>query len=139
MKFTYLVRPSRKPLRLWKPEPIIPITIFNETKTSSLKDTLVLLDSWAVLSVFDIEIAQDLKIDLSKAQEEEFTAIGGTVVTVKLKNIPIQINGDTESFEIPVGFMKDAGGENILGQEGFFDKFSITFERSKREIEIKRV
>src|SRR3989304_3320418 len=110
-----------------------------DEKGDSSLEILALLDSGADKSLFNAEIAKVLKIDLSTASEENFTGIEGGVLKAKVKTIHLQMVRDTEIFEVPVGFIENVGFSAILGQEGFFDKFSITFNREKLEIEIKKV
>ena len=138
MKFPYIKIPTSDPVKPWKPLPLIPIRVFDETGDSSL-EILALLDSGADKSLFNAEIAKVLKIDLSTASEENFTGIEGGVLKAKVKTIHLQMVRDTEIFEVPIGFIENVGFSAILGQEGFFDKFSITFNREKLEIEIKKV
>lgn len=45
---------------------------------------------------------------------------------------------EEESFDLRISFSRDLlTSFNILGREGFFDRFRITFNEKKREITIE--
>lgn len=138
MIFPYVKVPTPDPLIPWKFLPLIPIRIFNNRRDTFL-EILALMDSGAEKSVFNEEIAKALEIDLSEAREEKFTGIEGGVLRAKVKNIALRIVGGKEIVGIPVGFLENAGFSAILGQEGFFEQFAITFNKKKLEIRIKKV
>ena len=110
MKFPYIKVPTPDPVKPWKPLPLIPISVFDETGDSSL-EILALLDSGADKSLFNAEIAKVLKIDFSTASEENFTGIEEGVLKAKVKTIHLQMVGDTEIFEVPRSEERRVGKE----------------------------
>jgi len=96
-----------------------------------------LLDTGADRSLFDIEVARDVGLDLSNASRQRFGGIGKDQVQVYTIDVGLGIIGMKEKVKIPIGFMENANIRALLGQEGFFDAFKITFDRRRDSIEIK--
>ncbi len=137
MKFPYQKLPARDSSQRGKPVPLIPIKLFDHRKVASF-ECYALVDSGADKSLFNAEVARELTIDLRNAPEEPFSGIEGGVLMAKMANIFIQVTGDDKVFDIPVGFIENLNLFGILGQEGFFDQFTVTFKRRKLELELKR-
>ncbi|MEK7629238.1 MAG: aspartyl protease family protein [Patescibacteria group bacterium] len=98
---------------------------------------LALVDSGADRSLFHIEIAKVLGIDLSQSKKSVVTGITGQseefLVEVEIK--PKHL----EPIRIPVGFIDSPYVGVLLGQEGFFDKHKIKFEKDHNIFEITSV
>ena len=117
--------------------PIIPIAI--KYKEKEIK-TYALVDSGADDCIFSSEIASELGIILGRGERK---TVGGVIDGVTKpyyihENITINIGG--WDYKTKIGFMKDLSksmGVGILGQEGFFDKFVIKFDRTKEVVDIK--
>ncbi|MEK9174927.1 MAG: hypothetical protein AAB725_03075 [Patescibacteria group bacterium] len=98
---------------------------------------LALVDSGADKSLFHIEIAKVLGISLSQGKKYVVTGITGqseeilTEVEIKPKHLG--------SIKIPVGFIDSPYVGVLLGQEGFFDKHRIKFEKDHNVFEISPV
>lgn len=133
MKFPYVKVPTADPRRKWIARPIIPIKIFGP-KGSVTIDALI--DSGADRSLFNIEIASEIGLDLKRCPVEKFSGIEAGVLLARIYKIPVQILGMDEKIEIPVGFTESKGVVAILGQEGFFDAYRVKFERNRGIIEI---
>lgn len=88
--------------------------------------------------IFDGAIGEQIGIDVKSGTREVFGGIqdrGGAEAF--LHKVTLNIGG--WDYHTTVGFSYDiaAHGFGILGQKGFFDKFTIKFDLSKEEIEIK--
>ena len=128
MKFSYLKA------GLWK-RPIIPVTIRYKQKEVSY---LVLLDSGADFNILHNDMANVLDIDLSKQIPTKFSGIKeGAEASGKFSEVELSIDGKNY-FKAMVMFSKDISpnGYGILGQQGFFNKFSVNFDYLKNLIEI---
>lgn len=134
MKFPYVKLPSRNPRRPWIARPIIPIILKNAGMVSDPIGALV--DSGADQCLFHADIGRSLGLKLEDGVPHKFSGIEGGVVTTYLHKITIQIVGTSRSIEVIAGFSESTGIAAILGQEGFFDAYKITFQRSKDRIEI---
>jgi hypothetical protein len=135
MKFPYCHLLTSHPLRLWKSLPLITVKVFNEDKSKLLCCALV--DSGAEKSLFHIEVAGELGLNLRNMEEEVFSGVEGGRLTAKMAQVPIQIVGEDCAISIPMGFVDNLGFFGILGQEGFFDSYIISFNRKKLEFELK--
>lgn len=115
--------------------PLIPITIqYNKIKLNYL----ALLDSGADFNIFHADLADILGIDLSKLKT---TSFGGIQRGTESKGhySAFKLGVEDFSFNAPVVFSRDISpdGYGILGQQGFFDHFKVTFEHKKRLIWLK--
>ncbi len=130
MKFRY--KRYGKTLR-----PVIPITLVNKDKKISYE---VLVDSGADLCIFDAELAEVLDINLKNAPMREVFGVGGKASVYYFHKITIEVGG--WPYEIEAGFMKSVAGNvmpyGLVGQNGFFDKFTVKFDLTKEEIELKK-
>src|SRR3989344_4134342 len=127
-RFSYVViKPYKRP--------IIPITLRHEG--NSIK-YLALIDSGADFNIFDSEIADILKIDLSKLKEVKFSGINKDAeATGRYTGVTLGI--EKFMFESPVIFSDQipSFGCGILGQQGFFNHFRIKFDYKKSDIQLR--
>lgn len=133
MKFPYLKLPSFDPNLKWAARPYIPIKIIG---SKGFWEGYALIDSGADRSLFNIQIAEKIGLDLTSGQVENFGGIEGGNLKASLQKIKVQIIGMGEEIEIMAGFVNSSGVAAILGQDGFFDNFRIKFERDHGIIEI---
>ncbi len=135
MTFSYYKLPTGIPERPWKYLPLVPLKVF-----SPERDAFVLgyglVDSGAEKSLFDIEIAHELGIDLTSAATEVFSGIEEGKMEVYVTDVTVMVSGDTH-ITIPVGFTEQSSPFIVLGQEGFFDAYKITFNRSDFTFEFR--
>lgn len=96
----------------------------------------VLIDSGADTSIFDSNIADILGIYVVKGIRREVWGITGVPEYYYLHKVTIVING--LKYKTDVGFMKLRNQSfGIVGQKGFFDKFTVKFDLQEEEIEVK--
>lgn len=136
MKFPYLKLPSHDPKLKWTARPYIPIRLSGPKKS---KEVYALIDSGADRSLFNIQLAEVLGLDLDKATEEIFSGIEGGGLKAKLHRVNLRIVGISKEVEILAGFIDSSGVVAILGQDGFFDAFKIKFEKDHGMVEINPV
>ena len=119
--------------------PYVPIEIKN--KEEGLRfETMALLDSGADISILPLDLAELLDLDLS-GEKEIANGIGGQVEVIN-SEIIIKIGKRHEIYEfiMPVQvLLKESKAPLILGRNGFFDKFVITFDHYAEKIRIKKV
>ena len=133
MKFLYSKLPSYNPNLKWTARPYIPIRIIGPKR---FWEGYGLIDSGADRCLFNNKIAEDIGLDLSDGNNENFGGIEGGNLKAKLHKVKIQIMGMNEETEILAGFIDSSGVAAILGQDGFFDAFRIKFEKDHGIIEI---
>jgi len=136
MKYRYTsFFPPDRTLKFIK-KSIVSIEVFGP-KDSKIFDALV--DSGADCSLFNIQVAEVLGIDLSNAKPARFTGINGQIDGYRLEKIKIKVDGFDELVEIPACFVKSPTVSVLLGQEGFFDQYRIRFEKDHNTFEITPV
>jgi hypothetical protein len=112
--------------------PYIPIQLSYQNKRTPA--IYFLVDSGADYTYADYHIALWLGVDLARAKRTtSYTANNQSFISY---SSPINIILGNNAMELPVLFTKQFSGVGVLGQEGFFDRFSITFERYKRKITV---
>lgn len=116
--------------------PSIPIQLDGKEKF----DTIALLDSGADLSAIPLDIAKLLGMDLSGEKTPTY-GIGGKVDSVETRmNIKVEKGHERYSFQIPVKvILGDYDFPILLGREGFFDRFVISFDQGQEKVSLKRV
>ena len=99
------------------------------------------VDSGSPYCLFKSDIADFLKIDLSNAPQG---SVGGVIrgpsEPLYFHKVKLQVENNW-TFEVMGGFMKKLSWPIILGRNGFFDRFQVTFDHSKtpHEFEITKI
>ena len=107
--------------------PLIPVA-FKTFQTAAL------VDSGASVSLFDPKIGETLGISVDKGKKVYLTGIAGRIlayehtVTVKIADYEFLLKA-AFSYELKVSV-------NLLGQDNFFDKFIVTFNKSKHVLRL---
>lgn len=129
MKFDYLQAD------LWY-RPIIPVTLTYQGKQVSY---MALIDSGADFNIFHKDIADILKIDLSKLKKVTFAGISSNGRQCKGSFVEVNLDVKGMMTKTMVLFSNDISdnGYGILGQQGFFNNFKVTFDYASKKIEIK--
>lgn len=120
--------------------PVIPIKVSSSSNTEGFGYE-VLVDSGADLCIFHAEIGETLGINVKKGKPQEVFGIGGKASIYYLHKVNIIVGG--WSYEIEAGFMPSVAGNvmqyGVVGQRGFFDLFTVKFNLSKSEIELREL
>ncbi|MDP3733004.1 MAG: retropepsin-like aspartic protease [Candidatus Daviesbacteria bacterium] len=134
MKFKYRKTSNISPFSKRKilTRPIIPISLRNGEKALRYE---ALIDSGADFSIFPVEIAKKLNVNIKKAKKIYFSSATGDLVKGTISRIKLDLGRG--AFETHIVFADLAEQTGILGQYGFFDKFIVKFDLNKEEIEIK--
>ena len=117
--------------------PIIPIQI--QYQKSAPINYEVLVDSGADICIFDAEIGKLLGIDIYSGERKEVRGITGKSEPYFVHEVTIKVGG--WPYKIKAGFMHNPGSGwyGVVGQKGFFDIFTVKFDSSKEELEIKKI
>ena len=111
--------------------PMVPIEIIGPK--SSLP-VLAIIDSGADRSLFNLEIAKEIGLDLSTGKKREVIGITGVGEEIVV-DVEIKIK-DLGAYKIPVGFIDSKYVPALLGEEGFFDLNKIKFEKDHNIFEV---
>ncbi|MEB3780462.1 MAG: retropepsin-like domain-containing protein [Desulfurococcales archaeon] len=113
--------------------PIIPVIV--EGREKAVVHALV--DSGATVSLFHTSIAEDIGIDLTDAKQVYLAGVGGYVKAHLKKQVKVAIEG-LGSIHIPIAFTEHIVSDlAILGRQGFFEAFEITFKEWEKKLIIK--
>lgn len=113
--------------------PIIPLVLINNKKRVN---TSALVDSGATISIFNSSVGAELGIDVESGEKRIFQGVSAKLVGY-VHNITINI-ADTE-IRCRAAFSSELGTSfNLIGREGIFDKFLITFNEKNKELIIDK-
>jgi len=138
MAITYRYKRIERPGNSYVYTPSIPVTLTNGVEAI---DTIALLDSGADHCVLPIGLAELLDLDLS-ATPLETGGIGGSVQSIPTE-MTVIVRNSHERYSIRTPVWAIIGGHDevppILGREGFFEHFEITFKQIQKKIILKKV
>lgn len=116
--------------------PAIEITLRGESGSVRYE---ALVDSGADICLFDEEVGKYIGIDVTSRKKEEVFGVGGKCSVYYVHPITIEVGG--WSYKINAGFMPDVAGRvmpyGLVGQNGFFNLFTVKFDNQKQEIELR--
>lgn len=133
MKYSYSVAFPSDPSHPAFRRPIVEVTLFGPSE--NFIKTLALVDSGADYSLFNIEFARKLGIDLSFSDRQTTTGIEGGRKDLLIVEVELQVEA-LSKIKIPIGFIDSLSVNGLLGQIGFFDLNRIKFERDHGVFEI---
>ena len=136
ISFKYKINSYKKGAKVKTPS--IPITFFGNNSIPI--EVICLLDSGADVSVIPEGLAKFLNINLS-GKKEKSHGIGGDVEVINSR-VSIAVKKDHENYEFIIPVQVILGKDEIpplLGRNGFFDKFKITFDENKERVTLKKI
>ena len=94
---------------------------------------LSIVDSGADYCLFPSSVGTFLGLEINKGHLRQFTGVGGMEQSSYFHKVNLSISAGPQ-FMDSVGFSEglDSLGCGILGQEGFFDRFEVRFNRKRR-------
>lgn len=92
---------------------------------------MAIVDSGSDITLMDFDIAQFLEIDLAQCKEVNLGGITGRSVGYT-SEVSIVVEKFQREVAIPVVFTKELNTGILLGQVGFFDNYTITFDRKNK-------
>ena len=118
--------------------PAIPVTLIGKKEKI---DVIGLLDSGADFSFIPYDMAEVLGLNLSQ-KPQDIGGISGTVLAVP-STMNINIQKGRENYTFPVGVYVSAKDMDddfpiLIGRNGFFEQFKITFVESEKRIYLKK-
>ncbi|MEW6418842.1 MAG: hypothetical protein AB1480_12095 [Nitrospirota bacterium] len=112
--------------------PIIPIILYGSLETKVRTEAYV--DSGATFSIFNIDIAKSLMLNLKNAREQFFVVGDGSFIPARVIKIPVQVGN--EKIISDIAFSEKLNiGFNLLGRKGIFEYFDeIAFCEKRKEV-----
>lgn len=95
-----------------------------------------LVDSGASESLFSLDIARLLGVDLTKTQPQSYIGIGNISVPGYKSPVKLKLAGFDTWIAFDAGFI-DQNEMPLLGHSGFFDNYEIIFRAYQNRFEIK--
>jgi len=131
MEFPYLLLPGD---RSGTPRPLVPVVYKYRKKAT--KPILTLIDSGADYSFVTFKIALYLGINLAGIEPLSIRGFEGSSMDCYAFNTTVVVKNNEITFPIYYGGSLTSEYPCILGQDIFFDKTKITFERYKWKFSI---
>jgi aspartyl protease len=133
MRFRYTeIRNHQDPARPFQR----PYLIVRLAHGSKHKDVISLVDSGADLCLFHSDIGKLIGIDVEAGSELAFEGVSGAAATAYMHRVSLTVRG-MSSISLDVGFTDSmAVGTGLLGQQGFFEQFGISFQLKQSVFEI---
>lgn len=131
MKFTYDTHYTEHGFEM---APRVPMVFQNPLNKREIP-IFCLVDSGASDVIIATEIALALGIEIEKGEPRIYGGIGGNVKGY-MHHVVIRVMNDTREFSIACGVLPIPAFDGLLGQNGFFDHYKVTFEKYKNTFEI---
>ena len=113
--------------------PIIPLLVGRDGKQIPI---MALIDSGAITSLFDADIARALGIEIENGEPYKPKGIGGSI-TAYIHKVALKI--DNEEIMIRVAFTDELLVPiNLLGREGLFEAFSVLFNDMDKSVTLEK-
>jgi hypothetical protein len=114
--------------------PVIPIAVHHGARVA---DYEVLIDSGADINLFAYQLGEYLGLDVRSGVVATMAGVTGQPEKFYFHPIAIELGGQT--FEVQAGFSESMNNKphGIVGQQGFFDLFKVTFDLANEEIELR--
>jgi hypothetical protein len=112
--------------------PVIPLILYGHSDISLRTEAFV--DSGATVSIFSMDIAESINLNLKNALQQYFVVGDGSFIPAKVMKMTVQI-GD-EKFISDISFSEKLNiGFNLLGRKGIFEHFTeVAFSERKKEV-----
>jgi hypothetical protein len=112
-----------------------PIIVVRAAAGSRWINYEVLVDSGADISIFDAELATRLKLNLEDGEHISISGVTGHEEDAFIH--PIELTVGRYTFSTRVAFMQTHDSYGIVGQEGFFSQFLVTFNQPRSYVELR--
>src|SRR5712692_4968180 len=136
MRFRYTeIQNHQDPTRPFR-RPYLIVRLINGDRH---KDVISLVDSGADVCLFHSDIGRMIGIEIEAAPELAFQGVSGAKEFAYLHRVDLVVRG-LSSITLDVGFTSSmAAGTGLLGQRGFFEQFTISFQLSQKSFEVNPV
>jgi hypothetical protein len=137
VRFAYTWALSNTP-----PRPYLDVILRNGFATTP--KLMALVDSGADYSIFPMEVARELHLDLTQGDVWRFSGTTGKIQEASLANVSLAVlmeNDVDYAFELhatcPFCDTFQFAGGVLLGQNGFFSRFRTTFRQPENCFDIE--
>lgn len=99
-------------------------------------NALGLIDSGADTTTLNMQYAEALGIKIDQTNKREILGIGNGKVTAFISDLKFKIKATDIEVDVPAWFIDSENVNILLGQESFFDRFKIKFEKEQGTFEL---
>lgn len=141
MKIPYLEKPVSAGFQRIFPEiagvlkPLIPIVVRHQGKKEKV---FALVDSGADACLFPSGLADRLGIEVREGIRHDFVGIGASKTPFYFHEVEILFGKYQVKTKVGFSTSQNIGAGGVLGQQGFFDHFIISFDHKNKFLEIKK-
>lgn len=107
-----------------------PSVTFQLKSGNNWKYFTALIDSGADFSIFPLYAAVALDINMKKLKKIKAESADGDFFDIYKTTLEAKI--DNKFFKLPIGFSEKPNVSPLIGRQGFFDTFKVTFDHKKR-------
>lgn len=100
---------------------------------------LVLIDSGADYCIFHSIVGEQLGLDIKKGKELIFYGTSGKPQKAYFHKVSFKIGGSSHECDVGFSYDMEKLAYGLLGQYGFFNKWTVRFEYHKENVEIKAI
>lgn len=100
---------------------------------------LVLIDSGADYCIFHASVGELLGLTIKKGVPLTFYGTSGEPQHAYFHKITFKLGGYKHTCEVGFSYDMEKLAYGLLGQDGFFNKWSIKFEYHKENVELKEI
>lgn len=139
MRFSYKYYPNARGGSEWWAA--LAVQISNPAKHSPpTKRFEAMIDSGASRCIFHANLGRAIGLNIENGEAEDTTGISGEPTTTYLHNISLHVPGG-HSLRVRAGFTDQLPVAGLLGRQGFFEHFKITFDPSSNPpgFELQRI
>lgn len=113
--------------------PVIPVALHHNGR---VLDYEVLIDSGSDVNIFGYQVGEYLGLDVQAGRAATMMGATGEPQAFYIHAIVLSVG--SKSFEVQAGFAKsvDHSPYGIVGQQGFFDLFKVTFDLANEELRL---
>lgn len=95
------------------------------------------MDSGASLCLFHSDFGKAVGLRIESGEEKSITGVSGEL-KVYFHNVSLYVPGGY-ILKIKAGFTPQLPLAGLLGMEGFFEHFKVTFDATTNELELERI
>jgi|SRR3989344_5977979 len=99
----------------------------------------VLIDSGADYCIFHAKLGEHLGINIKEGKQLTFYGTSGVSQIAYFHQISFKIGGNLHTCDVGFSYDMEKLAYGLLGQYGFFDRWTVKFEYHKENVELKEI
>lgn len=98
-----------------------------------------LIDSGADYCIFHASVGEQLGLDIKSGKPLTFFGTSGEPQKAYFHKITFKIGGHPHTCEVGFSYDMEKLAYGILGQDGFFNKWTVKFEYQKENVDLREI